>query len=346
MRKLPKYVHKKAAKGKTYYYFDTGNGLSRLPDIRDREFGKALQAANAQRTKQHGPENVKSFDWLCRLYERSPEWRELAESSKDLYARHLRYANELLRNTRGQSAPLSIITAEQLVTIRDQYANKPATANGILKAVGSLYAWACKPGRPYVKENIAAGVEQLETGEHEPWPEWLVEDALNDPTIRLGVALLYYLGQRIGDTVKMGRQNLVRGAMRVKQQKTGIELTIPIHSRLAQIIEEDAPKGALVFLMGERGKPLSAAGLRARIQTWAKARGHHVVPHGLRKNAVNSLLDSECSTAEVSAITGQSMQMIEHYAKKRDRAHLGRSAILKFEALDKTGTGGERENGS
>jgi hypothetical protein len=70
------------------------------------------------------------------------------------------------------------------------------------------------------------------------------------------------------------------------------------------------------------------------------------VPHGLRKNAVNALLEAECSTAEVSAITGQSLQMIEHYAKHRNTAKLASTAILKFEARDKTGTGGELENRS
>jgi integrase len=343
---LPKYVHKKTAKGRTYYYFDTGSGLSRLPHIRDAKFPKALQNAKAQRTKKQGPEGVKTFDWLCKLYERSPEWRKLADASKNLYALHLGYANSNFRNREGLSWPLAIISAEQVVAIRDKYAGKPGTANGILKAVGSLYAWASKTGRKYVKENIAAGIERLEEGEHEPWPEWLVQEALNDPKIRLPVALLYFLGQRIGDTVRMGPQNIVRGVMHMTQQKTGTALKITVHTRLAQIIEEDAPKGAMVFLLGERGKPISAPGLRARIQKWAKGRGQSVVPHGLRKNAVNALLEAGCTSAEVSAVTGQSIQMIEHYAKQRDKGHLAGSAILKFEARDKTGTGGERENRS
>jgi site-specific recombinase XerC len=100
----------------------------------------------------------------------------------------------------------------------------------------------------------------------------------------------------------------------------------------------------MLFLLNERGKPMTPIALRLRLQKWAAARGHDIVPHGLRKNAVNALLKAECSTAEVSAITGQSLQMIEHYAKQRDRGHLAASAILKFEARDKTGTGGEREN--
>jgi integrase len=345
------HVHPKKAKGKVYYYFDTGarkpNGariLSRLPDIRDPKFPDAYKAAKAQRTKKKGAEGVKSFDWLCRLYERSPEWRELSESTRSLYVLHLGYASENFRSEGRGSWPLSIITDEHMLTLRDQYADRPGTANMILKAVGSVYAWGAKKGRRYVKENIAAGIDPFEMGEHEPWPEWLIEEALNDVAVRLPVGLLYFLGQRIGDTVKLGPQNMAAGVIRLTQQKTGTALTIAVHSRLAKIIEEDAPKGAMLFLLNERGKPMKEQALRARLQKWAAGRGVKIVPHGLRKSAVNALLESGCSSAEVSAITGQTMQMIEHYAKRRDKAHLATSAILKFEARDKTGTGGEREN--
>lgn len=345
------YVHPKKAKGKTYYYFDTGvrtdagkRILSRLPDIRDPKFPKAYQNAKAQRTKQKGAEGTKTFDWLCRLYERSPEWKKLADSSRKLYALHLGYANENFRSADGRSWPLAIITAEHAVALRDKYADAPGKANAVLKSLGALYAWAMKPGRKYVRERITEGVEPLEGGEHEPWPEWLVEEALNDPLVRLPVALLYYVGQRIGDTVRMGSQNVVRGVVSVTQQKTGKALTIPLHSRLAEIIAADAPKGQMLFLLNERGKPMSDIALRLRLQKWAAARGQRIVPHGLRKNAVNALLRAGCSVAEVCAITGQTLQTVEHYAKQRDSAHLASTAILKFEAMDKRGTGGEREN--
>jgi integrase len=158
------------------------------------------------------------------------------------------------------------------------------------------------------------------------------------------VALLYFLGQRIGDTVRLGPQNNVHGFIHLTQQKTGKALKIAVHSRLARVIEEDAPKGAMLYLLNERGKPLTGPALRARLQKWAAARGMKIVPHGLRKSAVNALLEAQCSTAEIAAITGQTMQMIEHYGKGRDLGRLSSSAILKFEARDKTGTGGQREN--
>ena len=61
------------------------------------------------------------------------------------------------------------------------------------------------------------------------------------------------------------------------------------------------------------------------------------VPHGLRKNAVNALLEAGCTIAEVSAITGQTHQVVEHYAAQVNRRKLGKSAIVKFErARDKS----------
>ena len=341
MKHIP-HVHKKTAKGRTYYYFDLGRDesgrrmLKRLPDVRHRDFASQLAAAKAQRTKGEKASGSKTFDWLVRLYERSPEFRSKAENTKRLYTRHLSYANQEFRNRHGHSAPLALLSAEQLVILRDKFAEEPGKANAIIRSVSALYHWAGKPGRGYVKTNIAAGVDLLDMGEHKSWPEWLVNAALDDPEIRLPVALLYFTGQRIGDVTRMGRAHIVNGVLHITQEKTGLSLKIPVHKRLAEIIEQDAPKDALVFLLGDRGRPVTESGLRQRIQKWALVKHRQrIVPHGLRKNAVNALLVASCSSAEVSAITGQSLQMVEHYAKERNRDELGRSAILKFEARNK-----------
>jgi hypothetical protein len=144
------------------------------------------------RTKGETVNGTKTFDWLVKLYERSPEFKSKAENTKRLYSRHLGYANAELRNKLGHSAPLAIITSEQIQIVRDKFADEPGKANAILKSVSALYAWAMKPGRKYVKDNATRGVDLFEGGQHEKWPEWLIDAALDDPAIRLPVALLYY----------------------------------------------------------------------------------------------------------------------------------------------------------
>jgi integrase len=85
------------------------------------------------------------------------------------------------------------------------------------------------------------------------------------------------------------------------------------------------------ILPGIGGRPLHQTTLRETLQAFAAELGAKVVPHGLRKNAVNSLLEAGCSTAETASITGQSLQMVEHYAKARSQQRLADSAVLRWQ---------------
>jgi hypothetical protein len=51
----------------------------------------------------------------------------------------------------------------------------------------------------------------------------------------------------------------------------------------------------------------------------------------LRKNAVNALLEVGCSVPETAAISGQSLRVVEHYAKERNQRKLASAAILRWE---------------
>ena len=58
-------------------------------------------------------------------------------------------------------------------------------------------------------------------------------------------------------------------------------------------------------------------------------RDNNRVFHGLRMSAVVFLLEAGCTDAEVSAITGQSRQMVEHYARQVNQKKLASAAVLK-----------------
>ena len=50
--------------------------------------------------------------------------------------------------------------------------------------------------------------------------------------------------------------------------------------------------------------------------------------------AAGILLEAGCTDAETAAITGQSPDMVEHYAKQVNRRRLAAAAILKWETTD------------
>jgi integrase len=334
-----RYLRHKRAKGRSYYYFDTGQRdsggkpiLTRLPDKRDLAFGGAYARALGARTHRANA-RAKGFvdlDELIRKYERSPEFKALAESSRRSYGRYLATANRLIRTTQGGSPAAAALEPRHVVQLRDTLADTPGAANQAVRALGALYAWASKPEQGHAKSNPAAKIALFKQGEHQPWPETLLEEGLADPTVRLPVALLYFTGQRIGDVVRMQWNDVEGGEIRVYAQKTRSRLWIALSGDLAALLSK-APRPSTAILTNEAGRPWTQSGLRQMLQAWALKRGEKIVPHGLRKNAVIALLEAGCTVAEVSAITAHSIAMVEHYAKGRNQRRIGRAAIVKLD---------------
>lgn len=335
----PKYLRKKTAKGRTYYYFDTGltNEVGRpiltpLPSPKAPDFGDKYARAKAARTQRKDRRGILTFDGLFRLFERSPEWRALSPSSQQSYDRYIRAASNLMRDRHGNSPPAKGIERKDVIAVREALSDTPGAANQMIRAVGALYAWAVQNEK--VKDNPARLIKRFKAKEHPPWPDELLEEALADPQIGMAVALFYFTGQRINEVARMSWSAIEGDYMRVSVQKTRKDIRVAMLPELVDRLRAQ-PKDSVSILVNANGQPWTIAGLRQKLQAWAKERGHHVVPHGLRKNAVNSLLEAGCSGAEVSGITDQSIAMVEHYAKGRNKLTLGRAAIIKFDAARK-----------
>jgi integrase len=67
---------------------------------------------------------------------------------------------------------------------------------------------------------------------------------------------LVHTGQRRGDVLRMGRQHVRDGIISIKQQKTGVEVDIPVHPELAAAIAA-CPSEHLTFLTTDRGAPVN-----------------------------------------------------------------------------------------
>jgi integrase len=334
MTKL-KYLRVKKAKGKAYYYFDAGKrddgqrDLRPLPDIKDPRFGDCYARARSERTRKKNKQGVLTLDGLIRLYEKSPEFKDLSESSKRSYTRYLARANQLMRSGSGESWPVKGIERKDVIALRDALHETPGAASQAVRALAALFTWAIDNDR--AKENPAKGVRKFKSKPHDPWPDELLEAAMADPQVGMPVALLFFTGQRIGDAITMKWSDISDGAMRVYVHKKDKHINVAILPELVAMLDEQE-KTAVTILTNSNGLPWGQSGLRQKLQDWAKERGHGVVPHGLRKNAVIALLEAGCTPHEVQGITDQSWEIINHYAEKVNRLKLGRSAVVKLEA--------------
>jgi integrase len=330
---LPRYVYRVKRRGREYFYYHPGRGTDRagtpvrLPDDpRTPEFWSAYRLAAGIDAP---PKRDDTFDALTARYldaATNGEAGDWSKATRRQYARHMAKACLM-----WGPLPVRGITLAAIRDARDAMAATPHEANGFLRSMSAFLSWCVAGGE--IDDNPASRVKKLKArGEWEPWSAELLERApfeLPDHIWRV-CAVALYTGQREGDVLRMGRTHVKGGEIRVVQEKTGHEAWIPVHPDLEPLL--DVSHDATTILVNSRGRPWTSDGFRASFATAKKQAGwaERATFHGLRKNAVIALLDVGCTTAQVAAITRQSMQMVEHYARRRDQRKLAQVAMRKW----------------
>lgn len=209
----------------------------------------------------------------------------------------------------------------------------PHAANNLLKCIRLLMRYAVE--LEWRDDDPTMGVRNIKTaslGFH-TWSEDEIAAYEKRWEIgtrkRLAFALAFYTGQRRGDIVRMGRQHIRDDSIEVRQQKTGVTLTIPLHPALRATLEA-APKDNLTFLTNRYGKPFSPAGFtgwfRECVEEAALPLGCGV--HGLRKAAARRLAEAGCIAHQIAAITGhRTLKEVQRYTSAADQKRLAQDAI-------------------
>ncbi len=231
------------------------------------------------------------------------------------------------------------VEARHVLALRDGWSDTPAASNYLVRALSAMFSWSIPRG--YRSDNPCRHVRKLKGGEgYEPWSwEHILHfrEHVSKPELWWAAALALYSGQRQSDDIAMLWSDVADELMSVVQEKTGKKLRIVMHRDLRAVIS-DIPRRATTILSNTRGRSWTSDGFRT---SWGKELDREIMSplreaglvfHGLRKSAVVFLLEAGCTDAEVSAITGQSRQMVEHYARQVNQKKLAASAVLKWEA--------------
>ena len=337
---IPRLKHVKftRAKGKVYAYFNTGKKVAgkivyaAMPAFGTPQFYQSYAAFMGARTKRQVV--IPTVASLAEAYQNGPEFAGLSAGTQRLYRSTLKRITEQLGEL-----PLEIVSRSHVREVLDNRLAGNGARNIFLALVGIIYTWA--RGRDMTDKRPTEGLKPYRLGEHDPWPEEVLDAALtaDDDRVRLATHILYYSGLRIGDAVKLRWSDIRNGKIVVTPQKSARfkkVLHIPVHSRLETELAQ-TPKRGVTILCHQNGKPLfDASVVRRALADFAADLGFTVVPHGLRKSAVNALLEAGCTIAEVASITGQSFNIVERYARKVDNIALGEAAIIKLERREKS----------
>jgi len=320
-----------------YYFRRPGSRSVKLPGLPGSiEFMDAYQAAVA--TVAPPPSSSAhvirgSLAEIAAGYFRSASFANLSQSSQKLYRKALKpilaaHGHRLVREL-PKDAARNVIEAIGV--------DRPGMANVTRASLSKIMAYAIATG--VRTDNPFSGLEPYRLGTHHTWTDAEIGQyerrwALGTRE-RLAFDLLLYTGQRGGDVVKMTRNDIVKGCIRVSQDKarkgTTNELMIPIHPALARSLKAGPVVGMQHLITDARGRPL-----RGLTKLIAKAVERAGLPpqckaHGLRKAALRRLAEHGSSTKEIAAVSGhRSLSEIERYTERANQARLAQSAVAKL----------------
>lgn len=327
-------------------------------------FWKAIDKAEAADAGYVAGVN-KTFRALIAQYKEHADYKKLSPSSKGDYDRYL---NEVLRAVADH--PVRELNAEAAQALIDKYQHAPASGRYFRSVLSKLVAFGIPRG--YSDTNPVEHTENIdyEKQPYKPWPDWAFE--LFFEFARVGLHLpvysALYTGQRKVDVVSMLRPKRDADVIQLIARKTKANVWVPMHSEYKQVIDATRPPEEIDGVpqiehsrlhLTETGEPWSYEGfatawqrnmtftveeekaeasgvdmawLREKAAAMKRLRDEGLVFHGLRKNAVNMLLEVGSTEAEVAAIVEMSEQMVRHYSKDVNKRRLAVNAMKKLEA--------------
>jgi integrase len=269
---------------------------------------------------------------LIALYYKSSAFKGLAEITR------VNYRN-MFERVRRDFGKLKVrgVKYKHVAAMLDTLAEKPGAQKNLRRVWSILLTFAKERG--WREDNPMVGMRRPRKAS-EGYRTWTEDDIAkyeahwpSGSRERLALHLLLYTGQRRSDVRVMGRQHIAGKRIKVKQQKTGTELWIPLHSRLRAEIAA-APKTNMTLLTTQYGEPFSPAGFGNWFGESAREAGlpPGSTAHGLRKAAARRLAEAGCTAKQIMAVTGHKhISEVTLYTDAADQEKLAEEAMARVE---------------
>jgi integrase len=270
------------------------------------EFTQAYRSWEVNGRAQPGEDRIRpgSFNDLIVRFYNSHKWRnDIRESTREQYHGQL----ERFRAKVGNLL-VAEVEARHFQMIFESMGGTPTAANNLRKRMKQLMNFSIREG--FRANNPVLATEPLKTPKG-GFPDWSEAEIKRfearhpvGTRARLAFDLALFTGQRKADVCTMGPSDILRGKLKIKQQKTGKELLLPILPELAASLAHTDASGA-AFILNNWRKPYTVDSFGI----WFKRRCLEAgindrSMHGLRKAAARRMAESGHSNQLIKSITG------------------------------------------
>jgi integrase len=353
-----KYVHQFIDRhGHPRFYFRRAGKRVVLPGSPwSQEFMDAYQKAMSLKPvlQNIGSDRVKprSIHALAIAYYDSAAFKALKPITQGVYRNIIERFCREKEGDGSLNGDKSVVTmkSSHVEQLMDARADRPDSANGLRKVLREMMKVAIK--LEWRNNDPTLGVKKIKPKRQGGFHRWTDNEIAQyeahypiGTKARLAMALGLYTGQARQDVILMGKQHITREydpeqdcevkilnwVRKKTEDKTGLELAIPVHPELRRIIDA-TPSKNLTFLVTELGARFTAAGFGGWFRDRCnEASLRHCSFHGLRKAAATRLIDAGCDVVEAAAITGHaSLKELQRYIETRDRRKAAKRAMRKL----------------
>jgi len=319
-----------------FYWQRPGYPLTRLPDHPTERFNRQAELNEQADSAVLAPEAVKgSMAWIVCKYRESKRYQKLADNTLASYRPWLRDLETTFGHIR--------VAAFGRTQIVDYVEAAPAGTQAVAATViRNIFKLAYYHG--LISANPAIGLE-AEKGKsrNTVWSDREFERMLSAcqahqeaDALIAGLHAMLYTGQRPSDALRLSLRDLKdNGRLEITQQKTGREISIPLHAKLKPFFELAKMAGHMFIVTSTRRRPVPPVTFGKWFREVRKAAGlEHLQMRDLRRTSVTQLKKLGATDEEVTAISGHSLssfktRMADVYTA-RD-SEFADSAIRKWE---------------
>lgn len=344
---VKKYQKRNADSTAVYYYWRATGERLPDPEKEPAQFAAAIArcAAGANTPKPRTARAARESGTLGALLlerQRSPHYRELAASTRRMYEYDFKRLETLTPDIMDMG--LEQFDRRWIRQLRDMIAaTAPGYANRIVMALGALFAFAIENDHP-LAANPTHGIKAIPGGSHTRWTDAQLGFALHNLPERFkrGVLLCAYTGQRGGDVAAMKWSQYEGAHIRLRQEKTGEPLLLPVLPPLKVALDrwkretKTNAVQALTILTTADGRPWRNKA--SFLDSMAHAFRRHeelggLTVHGLRHTFAAMAAEAGTTTQEIKAWTGhRSDKMVSLYTKQADQSRLAFAAADRIAA--------------
>jgi site-specific recombinase XerD len=257
-----------------------------------------------------------TFAWAVDVYQASPQWAQLAASTRKSRASIIRryvkaQGDRPLSHIRGEDLEAALYSIGGFAAVNELKALKPVFAHAHkLRIIATDPTRGLKVERPETDGFRTADADEIEAFQTR-WPVGTVE--------RLVFDLALYTGAARVDLVQLGRRNIKDGVLSYRRQKSKVEANVPVTAELRAVIDR-AAHIAPAFILNRKGKPYTAESIGNLFRDAANAAGMVARLHGLRKAFCVYWAEKGVSTHQIAAMAGHlTLGEVERYTRAADR---------------------------